>query len=119
MTYAARIAPALEELRSVLEGAGVKAATRRDKVPVPGAFVAPASVSVTPTLGGGLATLRAHVLLVAADNDAATTELAKLLDAALGVLEPDEDVDTSLLFPINNNPLPAWRLVVDLELEES
>jgi len=119
MSYATRIAPALAEVVQLLTAAGVPATTQRDKIQTPGAFVGPASVSMVPTLGGGsVAVLRAHVLLVARDNDKALEELARLLDAALGVLEPDEDVDASLVFPINNNPLPAWRLVVDLDLEE-
>ena len=49
----------------------------------------------------------------------ALEDLVPLLELALTVLDPDEDVDTSVVLPHNGNNLPAFRVVVDLDLEEA
>ncbi len=118
MTWAARIVPTCQGLADALTAAGVPATLDRARLAVPGAWVTPGTVPVG-TLSGA-AQLRASVLLVvpAGGDLAALTGLAKLLDKALTVLTPDDDVDTSVVLPHNGNALPAFRLGVDLDLKE-
>jgi hypothetical protein len=125
MSFAARIVPALEDLVAQLEAAGLHATATKARLRVPGAWVTPAHVDVVATLRGlGPATLRAEVYLVAPAQGEleALADLAGLLELALTVIDPDDDdghaVDTSVVVPHNNNALPAFRLVVDLDLED-
>jgi hypothetical protein len=116
MSYADRIVPACQGLADALTAAGVPATLSRGALRVPGAWVRPDSTTAVNLAGDGRA--RVSVLLVApqAGDAEALTDLCGLLDAALTVIDPDDDVDTSVVLPIGNNPLPAFRLVVDLEL---
>lgn len=117
MTYAARLVPALTELADRLTAAGVRATADRGALSVPGAWVRPDTAAGPRTLAGG-GRVRVSVLLVAPQSTdlEATRTLCGLLDLTLGVFTPDEDVDTSVVLPHNNNPLPAFRLVVDIDL---
>lgn len=116
---AARILPALEHLADLLTEAGVRATVDRAELAIPGAWVTPGTARTVTLSGAGR--VRASVLLVApgstGDREALKT-LTGLLGLALEVLDPDEDVDTSVVFPHQNNMLPAFRLAVDLDLEE-
>lgn len=116
MSYAARILPALEEAAALLKGAGVPVSLERDRVDPPGGFLGPASTTTHTLSGDGL--LRVHLLLVAPEQGdvSAVRALAGLLDRVLEVLEPDDDVDTALVFPIRGTPLPAWRVPFDIPL---
>jgi hypothetical protein len=115
MSYADRIVPALQDLADLLTEAGVRATLDRRNLEVPGAWVRPDSAGPY-TLGAAKA--RASVLLVApqAGDREALEDLCGLLDDALTVIDPEEDVDTSVVLPHNGNALPAFRLVVDLDL---
>lgn len=117
MSWAASLIPACEALVAELEGAGLRATLDRTKLPVPGAWVRPDTAGRL-TLRGGRA--RCSVLLVCqpAGDVEVLADLVELLEKALQVIEPDEDVDTSVVLPHNGNALPAFRVVVDLELEE-
>jgi hypothetical protein len=118
MTWATRIVPACEDLAARLTAAGVRATLDRSKLSVPGAWITPGTARTLTLSGAGR--VRASVLLVvpATGDLASLTALAGLLDKALTVLTPDEDVDTSVVLPHNNSALPAFRLAVDLTLEE-
>jgi hypothetical protein len=118
VTWAADLIPALERLQAVLATAGVKASLDRATVQVPGAWITP-STARTHTLAGH-GRVRASVLLVApASGDLnALKILTGLLNKALTVITPDEDVDTSVLLSIRNESLPAFRLAVDLNLNK-
>lgn len=118
MSWAARIVPACQELADVLTAAGVPATLDRARLAVPGAWVTPGKAHQLTLAGGGR--VAASVLLVtsAASDLEALESLAGLLDKALAVVTPDEDVDTSVVLPVRNNPLPAFRLVVNLKLEK-
>lgn len=120
MSWAEHLVPACQDLADRLTAAGVPATLSRSQLRVPGAWVMPASGRQLTLSGAG--TLRANVLLVAPSagnkDREALEDLQGLLVRALTVLVPDEDVDTSVVFPHNNNALPAFRLVVDLDLEE-
>lgn len=118
MNIGGQIVPALEDLRDVVISAGIPAHLERDKTPVPGAFVGPVNLH-TPTLSGAM-TLRAAVILVSGEvgEPASLLALAGLLEKLMSVIDPDGDIDTSLVFPVRNSPLPAWRVYVDLELDE-
>lgn len=119
VTAVSRLVPELEALCVRLRDAGVKATTDRARLEVPGAWVRPDTVSGPLTLAGGYRARVSVLLVVPASGDAQSlTALAGLLDQALTVIDPDEDVDTSVVLPHNNNALPAFRLVVDLDLEE-
>jgi hypothetical protein len=115
MSYAGRLVPACRELAVLLTEAGVPATLDRKGLQVPGAWVRPDSAGPY-TLGAARA--RASVILVApqAGDSEALEDLCGLLDAALTVIDPEEDVDTSVVLPHNGNALPAFRLVVDLDL---
>lgn len=118
-SYAVRLVPALKDLCRVLTAAGVAASLDRATMKVPGAWVHPDTVApYTLAADHGPARTRVSVLLVApASGDGeALADLCRLLDKALTVLDPDDDVDTSVVLPVRNNPLPAFRLVVDVEL---
>lgn len=117
MSYAAALVPALRNLAGLLTAAGVPAGLDRSTMTVPGAWVTPATARQVTLSGAGRA--RAHVLLVTtAGNDSEALEgLSGLLDRALTVISPDEDVDTSVVLSVRNNSLPAFRLAVDLTLE--
>lgn len=118
MSYAERIVPACQELADALTEAGVKATLSRDRLQVPGAWVRPDTV--TGFTLGGAGTARVSVLLVApaaGSNDReALADLSRLLDRALTVITPDEDVDASVVLPHQNNNLPAFRLVTEIDL---
>jgi hypothetical protein len=116
VTYAARLVQALEELAQRLTDAGVRATVDRARLSVPGAWIMPMTAREERLDRGGM--VRVSVLLVApqsSDLEALKT-LCGLLDLALEVIDPDEDVDTSVVLPVNDNPLPAFRLVVDLNV---
>jgi hypothetical protein len=120
VSWADRIVPACQHLADLLTQAGVPATLSRSTLRVPGAWVLPATATTETLSGAG--TVRATVLLVAPSagnkDQEALEDLAGLLARALTVITPDEDVDTSVVFPHNNNALPAFRLSVDLDLEE-
>lgn len=120
MSYATRLVPALQELADALTAAGVPATLSRSNLRVPGAWIRPDTATVHTLAGGGR--VRASVLLVApganANDGEALDDLCGLLDAALTVLDPDDDVDTSVVLPVGSNALPAFRLEVDLDLKE-
>ena len=117
MSWALSLVPACEQLAAELTAAGVRATTDRARLSVPGAWVFPGTAAGRSLAGDGRA--RASVLLVApasGDLEALRT-LCGLLDLALSVVRPAEDVDTSVLFPRpNSDPLPAFRVAVDLQL---
>lgn len=116
--YGARLVPALKGLCELLASAGVPASLDRSTMRVPGAWVRPDTVTATSLAGEtGPARSRVSVLLVAPqEGDAeALADLARLLSKALTVIDPDEDVDTSVLVTIRTNAHPAFRLVVDLD----
>lgn len=117
MSWALSLVPALEELAQELTAAGVRATTDRGRLSVPGAWVTPGTAATRSLAGDGRA--RVSVLLIApasADLEALKT-LCGLLDLTLGVIRPAEDVDTSVLFPRPNaDPLPAFRVAVDVQL---
>jgi hypothetical protein len=118
MTYAADLVPALEGLRDLLIAAGVRASLDRATLPVPGAWVRPDSTAGYSLAGDGRA--RVSVLLVCPQNNKdseSLRDLTRLLDKALTVIDPDDDVDTSVVLPVGQNNLPAFRLVVDLDLK--
>lgn len=118
MSWAAQLVPACEDLAARLTAAGVPATLDRSALRVPGAWVMPSTAAPLTLSGSG--TCRVNVLLVVPEGGdlEALKDLQRLLVKALTVIDPDEDVDTSLVFPLNNNSLPAFRLVVDLTLEE-
>lgn len=116
--YAARLVPALKDLAQLLTTAGVPASLDRSTMRVPGAWVRPDTVTPLSLAGEtGPARARVSVLLVAPlEGDAeALADLCRLLSKALTVLDPDDDVDTSVLLTIRTNAHPAFRLVVDLD----
>lgn len=117
MTWARRIVPACEELAAALTAAGVPATLERGKVELGGAWVRP-DTAARATLRGG--TCRASVFLVVSQQADAEglRDLVEVLEKALDVIEPDEDVDTTVLLSVRGNNLPAFRLQVDLDLEE-
>lgn len=117
MSWAAHLIPACQYLADRLTAAGVPSTLDRRTLQVPGAWVRPDTAG-RATLRGG--TARVSVLLVCqqSNDGEALEDLVALLEDALTVIDPDEDVDTSVVLPHNGNNLPAFRLVVDLELEE-
>lgn len=116
MSWASRIVPACKDLRDRLAAAGVPASLDRSSLQIPGAWVTPAN-GATLTLGG-VGRLRVEVLLVVQQSGdlESLTALSGLLDKVLTVVTPDGVVDTSVLFPHNNNLHPAFRVPVDLKL---
>lgn len=124
-TYAsvgAAIKGAAKELRDELAGAGVPASVSPGALNPPGAWVRPRTLAAE-TVGGGYA-VRCDVFLIVADTDhlEAVDRLAKLLDQALTVVEPEEGVNlyTSVALRPGSTPLPAFHLVVDqlVDVEE-
>jgi hypothetical protein len=118
-TYATRLIPACKALAAELTAAGVPATLSRETLRVPGAWVRPDTINAYTLQGDeGPARARISVILVApAANDAeALGDLVGLLDKTLGVIDPDDDVDTSVLLPLRGNNLPAFRVVTDLEV---
>lgn len=113
------IQAACQALADSLTAAGVPATLSRGSLEVPGAWVRPDTASGTATLAGwSLDSARASVILVApqAADAEALGDLEGLLVKALTVIHPDDDVDTTVVLPHRGNPLPAFRLVVDLDL---
>ena len=118
MSYADRIVPALEDLAELLTGAGVPATLERNSLQLPGAWVTPAVVGGF-TLSGAAQLTAAVLLAVPAGGDLGPLKaLTALLAKAETVLTPDEDVDTSVVLSVRNNPVPAFRLAVVIDLEE-
>jgi len=120
MSYPSRIVPTLQALCAQLEDAGIRASVDRSKVNAPGAWVSP-QLTTTHTLDAS-GRMRVHVYLIGptgADDLTVLKTLAGLLDLALTVLTPDEDVDTSYSVALPHTPtatFPAFRLVVDVDL---
>ncbi len=116
--YAGRLVPALKALAAELTAAGIPTSLDRQTMRVPGAWVRPDTVTATSLAGDtGPARSRVSVLLACpTQGDAeALADLSRLLAKALTVIDPDEDVDTSVLLTIRSNTHPAFRLVVDLD----
>lgn len=112
---------ACQSLADRLTDAGVPATLNRTSLQVPGAWVRPDKALGVATLAGwSLTGARASVLLVVsqAGDLESLSDLEGLLVKALTVIDPEEDPDTSVVLPHNGNALPAFRLVVDLDLEE-
>jgi hypothetical protein len=121
MDLGARMVTACKALAADLTSAGIGADVERTRVNVPGAWIAPQELDLT-TLGGS-GTVRVHVILIAADNGdvASHTTLAGLLDKCMSPpvgLVPAEPVDTgwTVVLRSGENPYPAYRLPVDLDL---
>ena len=114
--WATRLVPACQELADTLTAAGVPATLDRSRLKLPGAWITPGTARAHTLAGRGRA--RADVLLVVAQSNdlESLTALGGLLATALTVLTPDGDVDTSVVLPIGNNALPAFRLPVNLYL---
>jgi hypothetical protein len=113
------IAQKCQDLVNDLKAAGVRASLSRGSLEVPGAWVRPDAMTGRATLAGWAPDkVRVSVILVApqAGDLEALTDLEALLAATLTVIDPDEDVDTTVVLPHRNNPLPAFRVVVDLDL---
>jgi hypothetical protein len=119
MSYATSLVPACQHLADVLTAAGVPASLDRSSLQIPGAWITPGTARQLTLSGAGRARVSVLLVVPATGDLEALEALSVLLDKALTVVTPDEDVDTSVLLPIRNNPLPAFRLAVDLTLEES
>lgn len=118
MTWATQLVPACRDLRDRLAGAGIPATLDRSSLPVPGAFVTPASGEALTLKGAGRLTVNILLVVQPAGDLEALTGLAELLAKTLTVLTPDGPVDTSVVFPHNNNLHPAFRVPVVLKLEK-
>lgn len=118
MSWADRIVPACQELADLLTAAGVPATLDRADLRVPGAWVTPGLARPRTLAGAGQVDVSVLLVSKAAGDQVSLSVLADLLSKALTVIDPDEDVDTSVVLPHNNNALPAFRLVVALDLEE-
>jgi hypothetical protein len=117
MSWATRLIPACQGVADALTAAGVPATLNRTSLQVPGAWVRPDTVARF-TLRGGTARLSVLLVVPQAGDLEALEDLMGVLEKALTVIEPDDDVDTSVVLPHNGNALPAFRLVVDVNLEE-
>lgn len=113
-----RLLNACDALAAELTTAGVRASVERAKVTTPGAWVSPQNVEITTLSGGG--TARVDVVLVAGDTGdrPALQALEGLLDKVLALdhLAVTEPVDTSWALVLTGSPLPAFRLVIQLDL---
>lgn len=118
MSWADRIVPACKELQQVLTAAGVPATLSRSSLRVPGAWISPATANGKTLDGTGRANVDVLLVVPAQADEEALGDLQDLLSKAISVVRPapGTDVDTSVIFPHNNNALPAFRLVVALSL---
>lgn len=113
-----RILPELEGLAAALTQLGIPASVEPAEVQVPGAWVTARTADVETLSGGG--TLRTYVYLVALPHDFRSSyrELGRLL-----ALMPTEwvagelSLNEAVALPATpNEPLPAYRVPVDLDL---
>lgn len=118
MTWADRLLPACRELATQLTAAGVQSSLSRSSLQVPGAWVSPSSATGKTLDGTGRALVDVLLVVAAQKDEEALGDLQGLLSKALTVARPatGTEVDTSVIFPHNNNALPAFRLVVALTL---
>lgn len=111
------IAGLATELVATLKGAGLRAAVDPRDLNPPCVWVSPRSVAHDLLGGGGTVTF--DLLLIVADNGAASalTALTGLLDQVLTVVDPDADtvLSDTVTLPNGSAPLPAFRVAVDLE----
>ena len=113
-----RVMPALLALVDELNDAGVPASLNRSEVNTPGAWVSPQTIDVTTLDGGG--TARVHIVLVVGDlgDTASHTALLGLVDKVLtlGLFPADEGIDTGWSLMLRDQPLPAYRFPIDLDI---
>lgn len=111
------IAAQLDTLTAALKAVDLRAAVDPRDLNPPCVWVAPRSMSHELLSGGG--TMRADLYLIAPDSGAAQAlrTLSGLLDLVLAVVAPDADtsLSESVTLPGGGQPLPAFRVTVDLE----
>ncbi len=118
MSWATSLVPACQSLAALLTQAGVPASLNRADVRVPGAWFAPETAGQVTLSGAGRARVAVYLVTQPAGDLEVLKDLTAQLEAALTVIDPDEDVDTSVVINIRRNTVPAFRLLVDLDLEE-
>jgi hypothetical protein len=116
MSYALSLLPALYDLRDALSAGGVPCSLDRQKLPVPGAWITPETMHETGLDGSGVARVSVFLVAPAAGEAEALSDLQGLLAKALAVVDPDDDVDTSVALTVRANALPAFRIPLDVDL---
>ncbi len=113
------ILEALDTVRAELLSVGIRAEVDPRDVNPPGAWISLASIEHGTVVCGG-STVRTHVYLIVPDTGVAmaTTGLSEMLTSALRVFDPDDDTTTTTVtLPGGGNPLPALRLVIDVQTD--
>lgn len=116
MSYATKLLDECKALAEALTTAGLPTTLSRTKLRVPGAWLRPDSCGPRTLSGAGEARVSLLLVTQPAGDEEALKDLAGQLELALSVVDPVEDVDTSVVLPHNNNMLPAFRLQLDLDL---
>jgi hypothetical protein len=127
------VRPALDDLLAALRAAGFPGSHYDPELVNPPAavWVQPRALRDLTLTGGATLVVWLYLLTEQADDDGVAGDLAKLDDALTGVLElldalelslSDDDGDAvdiaaAVLLPGRAMPLPAYRLAVELELE--
>lgn len=113
------ILEALDSVRAELSSVGIRAEVDPRDVNPPGAWIALNTIDHATVVCGG-STIRTHVYLIVPDNGVAesTTQLNEMLISALRVFDPDDSTTpTTVQLPGGGNPLPALRLVIDVQTD--
>jgi hypothetical protein len=113
------ILEALDSVRAELSSVGIRAEVDPRDVNPPGAWIALNSIEHGQVMCGG-GVVRTHVYLIVPDTGVAeaTTQLSELLTSALRVFDPDDSTTaTTVQLPGGGNPLPAFRLTIDVQTD--
>ena len=108
------MADALDLIRSQCLVAGIRAETDPRNVNAPGAWITVENVTHSATLG--CSTVRVNVYLVVPNTgtEQALSELDRLLDSLLRVVEPDAPTTPTQVALPDGSELPAVRVTVDV-----
>ncbi|WP_330182821.1 hypothetical protein OHB26_03660 [Nocardia sp. NBC_01503] len=117
MAHSIDVAALLDIVVSQLRAAGIRASVDPRDLNPPCAWVAARTVAHDLLGGGGTVTADIYLIAPNIGVPQALKTLTGLLDQALTVIAPDADTSLSERVPLpsGGDPLPAFRITVDLE----
>lgn len=113
------ILEALDAVRAELQSVGIRAEADPRDVNPPAAWIKLSDIQHGNYMDGG-GTIRTHVYLIVPDNGyvESTTQLTDMLNDALRVFDPDDaTIPESVQLPGGGNPLPAYRMTIDVHTD--
>jgi len=111
-----KLAPALQHVVAVLQGAGLTADTDTDKLQPPCVWVAVDKLRQETLDGGGALDLSVYLIARATGYADEIHQLQELLDKALTVISPDGDIELDQGVQTSAGILPAFKIPLTVEV---